>query len=368
MFFKIKAKRIPAAAFVFLALIFFAGTASAGPLDNAIGWLWGGSQDGSNNTYTGVGWISLNSTNTSSSTNYGVKFPLDGTPASGYAWSENVGWISFNDGTVAPYPNDLAGCPSGTCSARIVGESLQGWARVLSIKDAGSNSGGWSGFIKLDSVPGAGKVTFNSSTGRLGGYAWNGENANDPPLGSPPFSNIANGLGWISFSRAGIGISDPPRIFSICRENCNSENDLSKTGYITPLSYIGATKNLKACYNSFGCLSTDPLADVTSSSVWTEGSLAPGSAISLSGGNPNAATAMNEGNETIKATYQGNEAPATFHVSSFQPKPCWRCDSASHKCSSGIVYALDCPAESPIDSEAECNTVCKPGSWKEVAP
>ncbi len=360
MFFKNKAKKISAVAFVFLALFFFAGTASAGSTDNAVGWLWGGSQDGSNNTYAGVGWISLNSTNTSSPINYGVKFPLDGlSSASGYAWSENLGWISFNDGTVAPYPNDLAGCPTVPCSARIEGESIKGWARVLSIKDAGSNSGGWSGFINLD------RVTFNSSSGRLGGYAWNGENVNDPLLGS---GNIANGLGWINFSRAGIAISDPPRIFSICRENCNSENDLSKTGYITPLFYIGATKNLKACYNSFGCLSLDPLADVTSSSVWTEGSLVPGSAISLSGGNPNVATAMNDGNETIKATYQGNEAPATFQVSSIPPKTCWRCDSVSHNCSSGTVYAVNCPEESPINSESECNTICKYGSWKEVAP
>lgn len=358
MFFKNKAKIISTTTLVFLALFFFSGTILAGTEHNGVGWLWGGSQDGSNNTYTGIGWISLNSTNTlSSPTNYGVSFPLNGDPASGYAWSENVGWISFNEA-------DLAGCPSGTCSARIEEESLKGWARVLAVKDASAvgNSGGWSGFISLDGL--IYNATFNSSTGELGGYAWNGENNNDPPLGS----NIANGLGWISFSRAGIGISDPPSIFSICRDSCDSAVDLSKAGYTVPLSFIGATKNLKACYNSFGCLRTDPLTDVTSISSWIE--QFPGSgAISLSGGDPNVATAMSDGSETVTATDPlGNQASVAFSVSSIPPKTCWRCDSVSHKCSSGIVYAVSCPEESPINSETECNTICKYGSWIEVAP
>lgn len=375
MFFKIKAKRISAAAFVFLALFFFSGTASAGVNENAIGWLWGGTEEisddipnnGLSGYETGVGWISLNSSNcdsdsngftdstlncggdnsTTFQTNYGVNFPTNGVYASGYAWSPNVGWISFNE-------SDLGGCPDGNCWAKIVDQSLKGWARVISIKDAlvAGNSGGWSGFISLDGP--SYTTTYDSGTGILGGYAWNRENDIAPPLG----------FGFIKFSQAGIATTSPPPVFSICKDTCGSGTDLSKLG--ATMSHISETKGLKACLYSWGCITSNSI-DVTGDpgTVWAEGG---SSAISLSGGNPNVATAMDVGSETITATYQLKQASVAFTVTSLPPKTCWRCDSVSNKCSSGTVYAATCPAESPIDSESECNTICKDGSWIEVAP
>ncbi len=46
---------------------------------------------------------------------------------SGWAWSENIGWISFNQ-------SDLSDCPRGECRARVDFDSgqISGWARVLS--------------------------------------------------------------------------------------------------------------------------------------------------------------------------------------------------------------------------------------------
>ncbi len=78
-----------------VAITIFASTTSqvkAGSLDNLSGWAW------SDN----IGWISFNSTTDGSLVNYGVAInetnkTTNGTgDFSGYAWSDNIGWISFN--------------------------------------------------------------------------------------------------------------------------------------------------------------------------------------------------------------------------------------------------------------------------------
>src|SRR3989338_169857 len=62
-------------------------SAEAGTNDNLSGFAW------SSNT----GWISFNSTNQGTGANYGVTVAKNGD-MSGYAWSSNIGWISFEDG------------------------------------------------------------------------------------------------------------------------------------------------------------------------------------------------------------------------------------------------------------------------------
>ena len=63
-----------------------ARTVSAASSDNISGYAW------SNN----VGWISLNCTNSNScaTSNYGVHVNPSTGNFSGYAWNDNVGWIS----------------------------------------------------------------------------------------------------------------------------------------------------------------------------------------------------------------------------------------------------------------------------------
>jgi hypothetical protein len=167
------------------------------------GWLWGGSEDGNiggtigsiDGNETGVGWISMSSTNPGAgrSVSYGVTVD-DSGKLSGYAWSENIGWVSFNE-------SDLTGCPSApNCSATLSSdrEKLQGWARIMSIPQAGANAGGWQGWISLsDSNPNDGvnygvEVSKMDGTGNSPTYAWSDE------------------LGWIDFSRAKIESCDPP--------------------------------------------------------------------------------------------------------------------------------------------------------------
>src|SRR5581483_10678575 len=64
-----------------------------------------------------VGWIQM----------YNVDLLSDATTLSGYGWSSSIGWISFNQ-------TDLTGCPSGTCKAWISSVNgqltVQGWARA----------------------------------------------------------------------------------------------------------------------------------------------------------------------------------------------------------------------------------------------
>jgi hypothetical protein len=134
------------------------------------GWAWsegaGGVQDPSTGPYTtgsnpGIGWISL------SGTTYGVNIsPLTGTGYfSGDAWSENVGWISFNQA-------DTATCGATRAQVNWSSGNVSGWARAL----AGSVASGWDGCIKLAKEPAdsgvAYGVTINTSTGTMSGLAW----------------------------------------------------------------------------------------------------------------------------------------------------------------------------------------------------
>ena len=92
-----------------------------------------------------------------------MDIPTGNGSVTGYAWGGNgYGWLSFNDA-------DLTGCPSGACSAKRQTNALVGWARLLSIKNAGANSGGWNGWVQLDGV------SIDPTSGNLSGYAWSDE-------------------------------------------------------------------------------------------------------------------------------------------------------------------------------------------------
>lgn len=111
---------------VFFYILFFSPVRTLGSAsDNLGGWVWSDT----------IGWISLNCLNdgTCGTSAYGVNADTGTGVLSGYAWSDNVGWVSFNSA-------DLSGCPSGTCSARLSGNALQGWARALAPVASGGGS------------------------------------------------------------------------------------------------------------------------------------------------------------------------------------------------------------------------------------
>jgi hypothetical protein len=134
---------------------------------------------------------------------YGVHIDQGTGLMSGYAWygwseSGSGGWISFNQ-------SDLGSCPSGECKAVLSGNALTGWARAFSANDA--QSGGWTGWIRLD--PPFGGVTLNGNA--LEGYSWDADGdvirnlANLPPDGDvkvPPVTDQFDGvgIGWIQWN------------------------------------------------------------------------------------------------------------------------------------------------------------------------
>ena len=72
-----------------------------------------------------IGWIDLSCRNsgTCGTNPFGLYVAQDGT-VSGCAWSENVGWVSASQG-------DLTGCPSGTCTSSMIPTAWAGWLRAL---------------------------------------------------------------------------------------------------------------------------------------------------------------------------------------------------------------------------------------------
>jgi len=115
----------------------------------------------------------------------------------GHAWSDSIGWISFDraeataNGTdmypgADPFPAkdymakiDLAGT-----------KSITGWARAMSAANVGEN---WNGWIKLS---GTGYGVSVGAGGDFVGYAWGGE-----------------AVGWISFNNSTGGGSNTYRVY-----------------------------------------------------------------------------------------------------------------------------------------------------------
>lgn len=150
----------------------------AGTGDNITGFAWSAN----------IGWISFNSTDCDLNSNgfidsgacggddastpvqnYGVAVDQVTGYFSGHAWSPHVGWIDFAPtGTTTPARFD-------TYSGQV-----SGWAKILSL--------GNDGWIKLrdNGSPSYG-VSVSSSTHEFSGWAWNGNDS-------------GSGIGWISFN------------------------------------------------------------------------------------------------------------------------------------------------------------------------
>ncbi|MFA6278841.1 MAG: hypothetical protein WCS97_01140 [Candidatus Paceibacterota bacterium] len=141
-------------------------TAHAGAGQNVSGYAWSDT----------VGWISFNNISDGSAVDYGVNINASTGNFSGYAWSDNIGWISFNE---------TSGCPESGCTTQpnlnTSTGAVTGWAKALS-----ANGSGWDGWIKL-SGPWSPSVTFTANA--AAGYSWG--------------SDV---VGWISWSGSGYGV------------------------------------------------------------------------------------------------------------------------------------------------------------------
>ncbi|MDD5032769.1 MAG: PKD domain-containing protein [Candidatus Pacebacteria bacterium] len=163
-------------AIIFSGAMFLLNSKSvnAGNMQNTTGFAWS----------ENIGWISFNNLTGGGTSDYGVNLNLDTGIFSGFAWSENIGWISFNAA-------DLAGCPSGVCDARValpnkIGKetvAIEGWAKALSY------GGGWDGWISLKDSGEAYGTTMDTS-GNWSGWAWGGDV-----------------VGWVNFNGSGYQVN-----------------------------------------------------------------------------------------------------------------------------------------------------------------
>lgn len=185
--------------FIFNGLNFRGGinkiNVKAAATDNVAGFAWS----------ENIGWISFNCTNSTppcSATNYGVKLDLGTGNLSGYAFSENIGWISFSE----------TGCPAGTCQPRLVGNDFLGWARAL------NNGGGWDGWISLNCANSGAcaknyKVSLSGSD--FTGYGWGGDIVGWISFNGTPAANYKVYISNASPAANNLSIT-PPTVANLC--------------------------------------------------------------------------------------------------------------------------------------------------------
>lgn len=329
------------------------------------GWIWGGSQDGNatglGEMYTGLGWFSMSSKNCdtdgdgynevcdvnndnvvnasdttdSSATTiapYGVEIPWEDGILSGKAWSSNVGFITFDAAS-------LGGCPAGNgaCTARRVGNNIEGWARIVSIAANPGNAGGWEGWIKLNGVAGGSPYGVKISGLNLSGYALSGSSTGVPELG------------WISFT--GAVMPTPPTVTL-------TANPTSIDMDANPNWASGAGTAIKLTWTMTGGTANCVKSSVNGS--WS--------------GNTNSG-----GNETVNqtspnVTYRltcdsGVGVVDAVVLTGCRKKSCsgTTCAPVWDAAANGMLNNSKCVQDSTCSTDADCQAVA-PSGWTEVAP
>ncbi len=145
-----------------LSLLFlFVGIANAAS-QALTGWAW------SDN----IGWIQFNPA-------FGGVFINDATGAfSGYAWSDNIGWIDFNG-----------------VNLNLTTGAVTGWADAVA-----ADGNGWDGRISMSGTSPNYEVSMNLSTGNFSGWAWGSDvvgwvsfnGSVSPSVGSPSCSGCVS--------------------------------------------------------------------------------------------------------------------------------------------------------------------------------
>ena len=134
---------------LFLTIFTYVTSVSAVGIKKVEGYAWS----------SNIGWISFNCSGSLScaSSNYGVTLDTLTGNMAGQAWNPYIGWISFD-------ASDVTGCPLAPCAPKLVGDSVVGWARALS----GDSENGWAGWIHLTGSEYG--VTFDGE--KFNGFSW----------------------------------------------------------------------------------------------------------------------------------------------------------------------------------------------------
>lgn len=132
---------------IFIVFYLFFGISTRAEASNVYGFAWS----------ENIGWISFNSCSSPSvcgsggvsTPSHGVSLDPGNNKVSGTAWNKNIGTISFNPNDWGTCPPDAGGCNLGTFVNKW---EDGGWARAVSVIDGTglkSNSGGWDGWVSL---------------------------------------------------------------------------------------------------------------------------------------------------------------------------------------------------------------------------
>jgi len=188
--------------------------------DNVSGYAWS----------SNIGWISFNGSN------YGVNIDANNGKLSGYAWSSNIGWISFNESDTGVPPSNNP-CADDSCIAKAtpsgnLGKSdvpIYGWARALNYGD------GWDGWVRFDH--GQANEVYIDANGEFHGWAWGGDV-----------------IGWISFNCADASASYP--------FTCGSEGgDICQANEYCPGEIWDVTDTDKCCSATCAIIIEETLED-----------------------------------------------------------------------------------------------------------
>jgi hypothetical protein len=175
---------------VSIFFIFGTNTVKAGEGHNVYGWAW----------TENIGWINFNNANITGApgtaeetiiggggSNYGVNIDQATGEMTGYAWSENIGWIRFDS---TPDTTTYPGCgyPTTPCdSAKVDLQTsindhyfpVSGWVRVCSVFASGcsgtlnGNRGSWDGWIYLHDIT-IDQNTDNNGWHQFHQWVWGG--------------------------------------------------------------------------------------------------------------------------------------------------------------------------------------------------
>ncbi len=246
--------------FIFISIFSFTKTASAKTSDHVLhGYAW------SDN----VGWVSLNCADRGGSvctdSPYSVVIDYGTGQMSGYAWSSNVGWISFN-------ASDVSGCPTknnynNSCTPTAILSSTAGnppFPQILGWAKALSNNSGWDGYISLS--------CYNTNTCGTNNYSVQLPNDGTTAIGATGGSITGNAwgstvVGWLDFTNVTVtpGSSELTLTASVNGSNVTA---VSKSGDTIRLTWSTPTNTVYT-----GCTASNDASEPT----WVNGVTPPSS-------------------------------------------------------------------------------------------
>ena len=245
---------------------------NSSPTNYLSGWAWS----------SNIGWVSFNCADEGvcSNSNYGVQISTSTGKLSGYAWSSNIGWINF--APAGPYPENPQTSAVVSTSTRVA----SGWIRALSHDN--SYDDGWDGWIQITDA----SSTASSTNGKLNGWAWGG------PV-----------VGWLNFWNVNI-----PTI--------NSLQVVHATPVIQTITVLPSTPSITIGSNqAFNARVTDKKGNVLPVVVrWTSSDLT----IATINPSTGIATGVADGTVTITAADDVASGTAILKVANILPAPVLR--------------------------------------------